>query len=357
MTLKFKQEAAYLLNDEQLVLELKMLVGNDRKIVVQIIRYLYEVESRRLHLARGFSSMFEFCIEELKMSEAEAHLRIQAARLSRELPEVAQHIEEGKITLSVSAMAQSAFRRENSKRKSNGDGPLSVQQKREVVDELLQCSKTSAHKKLATRFASTTATVKYHFEANKALVAKLERLKSLYAHQNYSGDLAKLIEILADVALVKIEKSKPGVADLSQTQPNDRKLGVENKAAHKLKFAERTSRDLVVENKNHFSDRCDGSTKPEPTKPDDAAVLGPEKCRLAGRRRSRYIAREVRRQVWKRGGGHCTYVDSKTGRPCTSAHALEVDHVLQFSRGGANSLSNLRLLCAAHNKFRNFAAG
>jgi hypothetical protein len=39
-----------------------------------------EVESRQLHLARGHSSLYGFCIQELKMSEGAAYRRISEAR-------------------------------------------------------------------------------------------------------------------------------------------------------------------------------------------------------------------------------------------------------------------------------------
>jgi hypothetical protein len=41
--------------------------------VIEVIEYLKEIETRELHLARGFSSMFAFATEFLGYSEAEAH--------------------------------------------------------------------------------------------------------------------------------------------------------------------------------------------------------------------------------------------------------------------------------------------
>jgi 5-methylcytosine-specific restriction endonuclease McrA len=54
--------------------------------------------------------------------------------------------------------------------------------------------------------------------------------------------------------------------------------------------------------------------------------------------------------VWVRDKGQCAYV-GPTGKRCESTWDLEIDHYgTPFGRGGVHSVSNLRLLCRAHNK-------
>jgi len=62
---------------------------------------------------------------------------------------------------------------------------------------------------------------------------------------------------------------------------------------------------------------------------------------LAG---SRYIPAAVKRAVWIRDGGRCTFEN------CGSSHYLQYDHRFPFALGGAHTVENLRLLCAAHNR-------
>jgi hypothetical protein len=64
----------------------------------------------------------------------------------------------------------------------------------------------------------------------------------------------------------------------------------------------------------------------------------------------RYIAADVRRAVWKRDGGRCTFV-SETGQRCPATRKLEFDHVDPYARDGASTVGNVRLLCRAHNQF------
>ncbi len=73
--------------------------------------------------------------------------------------------------------------------------------------------------------------------------------------------------------------------------------------------------------------------------------------------RGRTIPAAVKRQVWERDGGCCSYVDRDSGRRCGSRHVLQMDHVLPFSLGGSAEPDNLRLLCAAHHRHRHADAG
>ncbi|MDE0023216.1 MAG: HNH endonuclease signature motif containing protein, partial [Spirochaetaceae bacterium] len=67
---------------------------------------------------------------------------------------------------------------------------------------------------------------------------------------------------------------------------------------------------------------------------------------------SRYIPAAVRREVWRRDEGCCSYVDPHSGRRCGSRYRLEVDHIVPFARGGTSEPSNLRVRCGAHHGLR-----
>ena len=68
--------------------------------------------------------------------------------------------------------------------------------------------------------------------------------------------------------------------------------------------------------------------------------------------RGRAIPAAVRRQVWERDQGFCSYVDRGSGRRCGSRHQVQIDHILPFALGGSAEPDNLRLLCAAHHRHR-----
>ena len=71
----------------------------------------------------------------------------------------------------------------------------------------------------------------------------------------------------------------------------------------------------------------------------------------------RAIPAAVKREVWRRDRSRCRYVDRTSGRRCGSQHLLQIDHVVPYARGGAAEPNNLRLLCAAHHRYRHVGAG
>lgn len=73
----------------------------------------------------------------------------------------------------------------------------------------------------------------------------------------------------------------------------------------------------------------------------------PRERRSAGN--GRYIPAEVKRAVFKRDGGRCTFVgDDK--RRCGTRKNMEFDHVKPVARGGQSTVDNLRLRCRRHNQ-------
>ena len=68
--------------------------------------------------------------------------------------------------------------------------------------------------------------------------------------------------------------------------------------------------------------------------------------------RRRHIPAAVRRHIWQRDGGRCCYRDPLTGRRCTSAHLLQIDHLLPVADGGGPEPENLALRCFAHHRMR-----
>ena len=158
---------------------------------------------------------------------------------------------------------------------------------RECEKKLAEISPESAHPPENTRALSQGKTL-IRFAASAELMEKLERLKGLLAHSNPDGSYEGLFERLAEMALKKVE---PKASNDAHT----------------------------------------------------ASVSTVEK------QKSRYIPVEVKRRVFARDGGSCTYPDEKTGGCCGSRFALQYDHVHPFAWGGETSERNLRLRCKYHN--------
>jgi hypothetical protein len=64
----------------------------------------------------------------------------------------------------------------------------------------------------------------------------------------------------------------------------------------------------------------------------------------------RGIPAPVKRFVWKRDGGQCTF-RSADGRRCTERHRLEFHHDDPYAFGGDRSPDNICLMCKPHNLY------
>lgn len=86
---------------------LQELIASEREILTEIITYIREVDCRKLFLSFGYPSLFEYLTRRMGYSNASAQRRIDAARLTRVVPEVLNHLESGEINLSqISVMTQ-----------------------------------------------------------------------------------------------------------------------------------------------------------------------------------------------------------------------------------------------------------
>ena len=64
----------------------------------------------------------------------------------------------------------------------------------------------------------------------------------------------------------------------------------------------------------------------------------------------RHIPAQVKREVWVRDGGQCTFV-SDAGHRCCARELLEFDHIEEVARGGKATVAGMRLRCRVHNQF------
>jgi 5-methylcytosine-specific restriction endonuclease McrA len=67
------------------------------------------------------------------------------------------------------------------------------------------------------------------------------------------------------------------------------------------------------------------------------------------KKQSRYIPRALRRAVFERDQGQCSFVDAM-GHRCPCRSRLQLHHWHPFAKGGKHTLDNLELRCHAHNQ-------
>src|SRR6187455_1135751 len=73
-------------SEDELLTSTRRLVGASNKLVAELLVHLAEVETRGIHRTRACSSLYTYCIYELRMSEDAAARRSSAARLVKRFP-------------------------------------------------------------------------------------------------------------------------------------------------------------------------------------------------------------------------------------------------------------------------------
>ncbi len=288
------------LTNLELLTYTRALASEERKLGVEILHHIREIDARKLYAERH-ASLHGFLVQELKYSDGAAHRRIQAMRLLRDLPETEAKLSSGEITLSSASQLQNFLRAE--KKLGTTYAPA---QKRELLAKIEGKStrqtegllaaispKAIPREKERTLNESETSIT---FVAGQSLREKLARLRGLTAHKNPTPTYSELFEMLADIALENLDPSKAAPA--------------------------RTKKATTV-----------------------VAETISEKS-------PRYIPTALKRLTWTRAEGRCEFRDEQNQR-CRSNYALEIDHRIPVGKGGTASEENLQLLCRSHNGYKN----
>jgi len=99
--------------DDELVRRLELLMRESRRVEADVVAHIAEVDERRLYAREASPSMFAYCTQVLHFSEAEAYLRIAAARASREHPMLLSMLADGRLHLTGIAKLVPHLTREN----------------------------------------------------------------------------------------------------------------------------------------------------------------------------------------------------------------------------------------------------
>jgi hypothetical protein len=244
------------LADEELLTGLSNIVGRRNEVTSEMLAYLAELDGRRLYLALGFPSLFEYCVEALGLCESTAGRHIAAARVCGAFPQAFAMVASGELHASALSLMKKHLTPENAG---------------ELFALCARCSVRKAEELLAARFprADVPDSVRrlpargggtldvessvgaqsprrleplsadrfgVHFTANGEFRELLERVRGLAGHRLPSGDLMTLMkrgleayerELLKGRFAVgrKPRLSKPDVSKSEVTSPAARAAG------------------------------------------------------------------------------------------------------------------------------------
>jgi 5-methylcytosine-specific restriction endonuclease McrA len=330
------------LSDAVLLRDLASLIAHDRVTTAAVLAHIAEVDSRRLYAPAGYPSMYAYCVGELRLSEDAASKRIQAARAARQFPLLFVALAEGRLHLAAVCLLVPHLTAENVERLVEAATHRSKAEIEEwlarffprpelppmvgAIPALLAQHAPGHVEDVRTEGAAAPERFLFQVTIGKGTRDKLRHAQALLSHAVPSGDVAQVLDRALDALIVELEKRKLGAGTrlrprLGPATPSGRRL-------HTPPVGERSVVTSMV-------------ARSRPTT------------------RNRYVPAQVRRAVWERDEGQCTFVGT-AGHRCESRRFLEFDHIDPVARGGRASVEGMRLRCRAHNQYEaelTFGAG
>ncbi len=341
------------LSDDRLLQATAALVRQGHAHKASLVAHLAEVLCRRAYVPAGHSSLYQYCVHELHLSESSAYKHIWGARMARRFPGVLDAIAEGRVHLAgLRELARYMTH-------SNAAELLAGASHRTREEILAMLANRFPAPDLPTRIVPLIAAPTSSAEAVARSVESNEVASSLAPGDPgcapgselspgtvVPGQQAELSRSMVPVAMPappfpRVEPLSPGRFALQVTidrRTHDLLKRAQELLAHAQpgcdvsQVLERALLELVqrLENRKH------------------GATDTPRRRRAS--LDTRYIPAEIKRQVAERDRHRCTFVSTR-GRRCNERSMLEYDHAVPVARGGRSTVANLRLRCRAHNQY------
>ncbi|HVR70358.1 MAG TPA: HNH endonuclease signature motif containing protein [Vicinamibacteria bacterium] len=336
------------LSDEELLSEVGRLARCEREVTADLVAHLAELESRRLHLAAGFPSLFAYCTAFLRLSEYEAFNRIEAARAARRFPRVLAMLAEGSLTLTTAQLVGRHLTDENHAvllSAAAGKSKLEVQEL--LARHQPRPDVPASVRRLPDRAVAPAALLG---EAVLALGAPAAPVAA-----DAGGTLAAPAAETAAPAVVATPRApsppryRPPVTPLAPDRYQFTFTG-SRETRELLDLAQDMLRHVIPGgDTGEIMKRALEALVREVARKKFAATTRPRKG-TGGMKDPGEPSAAARREVWIRDRGRCAYV-AGDGRRCNERAFLEFHHVLARARGGPGTVANLQMRCRSHNGY------
>lgn len=187
--------------------ESKRAALKEKEATAILLHHIKEVDRRRLYSDWKYPSLFDWCVKELGYCESSAHLRITAARLLQDIPEIEEKLEQGALSLSNISQVNQFFRQNDI---------ADVGEKKKLLLEVENLSKREAEKKLfeMTGKERPAKETQQRINKNKSKVSLILSNETLEAIKEVKDLIGKemtsdeLIQLMAQTLKEKVEKEK-----------------------------------------------------------------------------------------------------------------------------------------------------
>jgi hypothetical protein len=329
------------LSDQALLDGLAARLAHDCAGTAEILGDIAEVDARKLYLPAGFPSMFAFCVDHFHMPEDVAYKRIKAGRAARRFPVIFDLVAKGRLHLSAVVMLAPH---------------LTEHSAEELLTAAVHKTKAEIEQLLAERFPRPDVLAWVQLIPPAPLVRPTDQqAPGPVENRDPSPPVPEGVESEQAPGPVQVPVAPPPASDHPRVKPlAPQRFAVQftmGQSAHdKLRYVQEllghqiSSGDLA-----QIFERALDALIPHLEQRKFAATDQPRQSPARPSADSRHVPARVRRAVWERDQGQCTFV-SETGHRCEARRPLEFDHVQEVARGGETTVDGIRLRCRAHNQ-------
>jgi len=322
------------LADQVLSRQLSQLVARDRVSTAAMLAHIAEFDTRRLYAPLGYSSMFAYCVSELRFCEQAAFKRIRAARLARKYPAIFDAVADGRLHVSAVVLLKPYLNRDS-------------------AADLLSAAEGKSIRKLqlllAERFPQPDVAARVRALPVRAEHAPVAAAPSEALNFEPALPARRLSSRTVELPCPSAPPANPPKVTPLAPRRFALQLTMSQETHDKLRRAqELLSHRLPSGDVAQVLDRALDALIAQLEKERFAVTPKPRQAR--GSLNPRCVSAEVRRAVYHRDAGRCTFV-SEQGQRCESRAFLEIDHVQEVARGGEANLDNLRMRCRTHNQY------
>jgi hypothetical protein len=329
------------LSDNDLIAEIGRLARSEREATGSLIAHLAELYGRRLHERAGFSSLFMYCLEVLRLSEHEAYDRMKAAKVARRYPMVLGLLADARVNLTtIRLLAPHLTARNHEELFAAACG-----QRKRAVQELLaqrfpRADVVSSVRKLPAR--GGTAAPRAMFEPAGSL-APADRGAA-------NATLARAAGASEPDARAFVPPSPPPFIQPLAPDRYHVSFTATAETRDKLELAQDLLRHAVPSGDPAaiFARALDALVV-ELVRQKYAVTARPRPARGQAED-SRHIPAEVKRAVFIRDRGRCAFAGSGS-RKCGERAFVEFHHLTPYAAGGKPTVGNIELRCRAHNGY------
>ncbi len=296
-----------------------------RKCVRELIEILQTVDGRKTYRNYECTSLYQYAVTHLKLSESVAMNFITVARKAVEVPAIKDDIESGAITLTHARKMCSVITAKNQ------DHWLGLS--KTVSSKVLEREVAKVNPKASVTESTTYVSgdrIALRLGVSQEFIDRLKRVQDLESQRTRrAADKEAALSAAVEAYLEKHDPVRR--AERITAKKAERGTATAKQATSEQATSEQATAEQVTAKPSKAAVQpVSRHVKPDPTtqrKPIPALIL---------------------HQLNLRDSGRCTYKDIQ-GNRCDVRRWLERHHLNPVAKGGTNSLENLTTLCNRHH--------